>query len=96
MQKKFCSQKLVYTNNYGILHVYYLKIIKIIKFKSFKNFKVSWGCRIHQLCRGVTPIPHPNECPDMTLKNMMVRLWECEYLFMAIAPRAILAWGGSI
>ena len=34
---------------------------------------VSWGCRIHwlHLCRGVRP--RPNECPDMTLNNLMVR-----------------------
>ena len=35
---------------------------------------VGWGCRIHRrllLYRGVRP--PPNECPDMTLNNLMVR-----------------------
>ena len=37
---------------------------------------VGWGCRIHRLllCRGVRP---PNECPDMTLNNLMVRFQQC-------------------
>ena len=37
---------------------------------------VGWGCRIHRLllCRGVRP---PNECPDMTLNNLMVRFQWC-------------------
>ena len=37
----------------------------------------SWGCRIHRLllCRGVRP--PPNECPDMTLNNLMVRFQQC-------------------
>ena len=36
-------------------------------------YPVSWGCRIHwlHLCRRVRP--PPNECPDMTLNNLIVR-----------------------
>ena len=35
-------------------------------------FPVGWSCRIHRLhlFRGVRA---PNECPDMTLNNLMVR-----------------------
>ena len=36
-----------------------------------------WGCRIHRLyrCRGVRH--PPNDCPDMTLNNLMVRSQWC-------------------
>ena len=39
---------------------------------------VSWGCRIHRLllCSGVR-LPPPNECPDMTLNNLIVRFQQC-------------------
>ena len=39
---------------------------------------VGWGCRIHwlHLCRRVRP-PTSNECPDMTLNNLMVRFQQC-------------------
>ena len=39
---------------------------------------VGWGRRIHRLflCRGVRP-PFPNECPDKTLNNLMVRFKQC-------------------
>ena len=62
---------------------------------------VSWGCRIHRLhlCRGVR-LP-PNECPDMTLSNLIMRpqqCWsfgECGYNFIAIAPRYTLTRSGN-
>ena len=36
-----------------------------------RNCPVSWGCTIRRLhlCRGVRP--PPNECPDMTLNNLV-------------------------
>ena len=42
----------------------------------FYWFSVGWGCRIYRLLlfRGVRP---PNECPDMTLNNLMVKFRQC-------------------
>ena len=43
----------------------------------------------------------PNECPDMTLSNLMMKFqwcWSFEnvgHLFIAIAPRSTLARNGS-
>ena len=56
---------------------------------------VVWGCRIHRLhlCRGVKP--SPTSILDMTLNNLMVRLWNVEHPFTAIAPRFTLARSGN-
>ena len=54
---------------------------------------VGWDCRIHRLhlCRGVRP-HHLNDCPEMTLSNLMVRL---QYPGIAIATRTTLTRSSS-
>ena len=49
----------------------------------------------------LAPAESPNECPDMTLNNLIMRLQLCksfgdaEYPFIAIAPRFNLAQSGN-
>ena len=53
------------------------KSITLNIFFSNSTCPVGWGCRIYRLllCRGVRP--PTNECPDMTLNNLMVRFQQC-------------------
>ena len=48
------------------------KLLEYIEYALDKQ--IGWGCRIHRLplCKGVRP--PTNECPDMTLNNLMVTL----------------------
>ena len=39
--------------------------------------------------------PHPNECPDMTLKNDAGALGNAEHPFITVTPRSTLARSGS-
>ena len=54
-------------------HVIRLKVIKLLN-TTRQSDPVNWDCKIYQLhlYRGVRP--PPNECPDMTLNNLMVKL----------------------